>query len=109
MGPMIIAPFLGLACYGFDFAAQIPDIMNFIMKMSYVRVGVVAMVLSVFGYDRAALDCNDMYCHFSDPKVLLKFLDIEKVTLTQQFVLLFGLGAIYRGLLYISLRRRCVS
>ena len=104
---MIIAPFMGLACYGFDFAAQIPDLMNLLMKVSYVRVGVVAMVLSVFGYDRAMLDCDDMYCHFSDPKVLLRFLDIEKVTLLQQFGILLGLGALYRALLYLSLRRRC--
>lgn len=98
---------MGLAIYGFDFATQIPDVMNYSMRTSFMRDGVVAMVLTLFGYGRETLDCDDIYCHFSDPRVLLKFLDLEKVTLQQQFMFLLGLLVLFRSLLYFSLRRRC--
>ncbi|KAI8123488.1 hypothetical protein FF38_11964 [Lucilia cuprina] len=107
VGPMIIASFIGLAIYGFDFAPQIPDLMNFGMKTSFMRNGVVALVLTLFGYGRETLDCDDIYCHFSDPRVLLRFLDLEKVTLQQQFMYLFVLLVLFRSLLYISLRVQC--
>lgn len=104
---MVIACFMGLAIYGFDFASQIPGIMNFSMKTSFMRDGVVALVLTLFGYNRETLDCDEIYCHFSDPRVLLRFLDLEKVTLQQQFMYLFLLLVLFRSLLYIALRIRC--
>ncbi|XP_065359967.1 ATP-binding cassette subfamily G member 4-like [Calliphora vicina] len=107
VGPMIIASFIGLAIYGFDFAPQIPELMNFSMKTSFMRNGVVALILTLFGYGRETLDCNEIYCHFSDPRVLLRFLDLENVTLQQQFMYLFVLLVLFRSLLYISLRIQC--
>ncbi|EDW78857.2 uncharacterized protein Dwil_GK12677 [Drosophila willistoni] len=109
VGPMIIAPLMGLAVYGFDFAPQITGGMNLLMKFSYVRVGVVAMVLAVFGFQREDLDCDDIYCHFSDPRVLLKFLDVEKVSILHQFGILAMLMFFFRILMYISLRKRCYT
>ncbi|XP_033243718.1 ATP-binding cassette sub-family G member 1 isoform X2 [Drosophila miranda] len=109
VGPMMIAPLMGLAVYGFDFAPQITGAMNLLMKFSYVRVGVVAMILAVFGFQREDLDCDDIYCHFSDPRVLLKFLDVEKVSLMHQFGILAMLMLFFRILMYISLRKRCYA
>ncbi|SPP76781.1 ATP-binding cassette sub-family G member 1 isoform X1 [Drosophila guanche] len=109
VGPMMIAPLMGLAVYGFDFAPQITGAMNLLMKFSYVRVGVVAMILAVFGFQREDLDCDDIYCHFSDPRVLLKFLDVEKVSLLHQFGILAMLMLFFRILMYISLRKRCYA
>ncbi|XP_031630020.1 ATP-binding cassette sub-family G member 1 [Contarinia nasturtii] len=109
VGPLLIAPLLGLAIYGFDFAADIPMAMYTIMKMSFVRVGVVSLVLSVFGYDRAQLDCGDVYCHFDDPKVLLRFLRIEKVYLWNEVAFLVMYIVIFRTILYLSLKRRILS
>ncbi|XP_037935775.1 ATP-binding cassette sub-family G member 1 [Teleopsis dalmanni] len=107
VGPLVIAPFMGLAVYGFDFAAKIPYAMNLLMKLSYIRVGVVSLVLTVFGFNRDELECDEIYCHFSDPKVLIKFLDIERVSMAQQFALLSLLMIFFRTLLYLSLRKRC--
>ncbi|XP_055378440.1 ATP-binding cassette sub-family G member 1 [Condylostylus longicornis] len=107
VAPLTIAPLLGLAIYGFDFAASIPAVLNLIMKFSYIRVSVVAFVLIVFGFDRPNLDCNDIYCHFGDPKVLLRFLDIEHVSIWTQFGLLTLLMVFFRTLLFISLKKRC--
>ncbi|XP_020804575.1 ATP-binding cassette sub-family G member 1 [Drosophila serrata] len=109
VGPMIIAPLMGLAVYGFDFAPQITGGMQLLMKFSYVRVGVVALVLAVFGFQREELDCDDIYCHFSDPRVLLKFLDVEKVSILHQFGILAMLMLFFRVIMYISLRKRCYA
>lgn len=106
---MIIAPLMGLAIYGFDFASQIPGAMNVLMKFSYVRVGVVALILAVFGFQREELDCDEIYCHFSDPRVLLKFLDVDKVSILHQFGLLAMLMIFFRVIVYISLRKRCYT
>lgn len=109
VGPLLIAPLLGLAIYGFDFAADIPMVMYAIMKMSFVRVGVVSLVLSVFGYDRAQLECTDVYCHFDDPKVLLRFLRIEHVHLWNEVAYLIMYIVVFRTILYLSLKRRILS
>ncbi|XP_059622463.1 ATP-binding cassette subfamily G member 4 [Phlebotomus argentipes] len=105
-GPMILAPMLGLAIYGFDFAAEIPLQMYALMKLSFLRIGVVSIVLITFGYNREQLDCNYIYCHFDDPKVLLRYLRIEEVSLWHELIFLFGLMIVFRVLLYFSLRKR---
>lgn len=104
---MSIAGFMGLAIYGFDFAAQISPAMDWFMKISFMRDGVVALVITLFGYGRDMLECNDVYCHFSNPKVLLKFLQLDQVTVLHQFLYLFVLFVIFRVSLFISLWRRC--
>ncbi|XP_044314170.1 ATP-binding cassette sub-family G member 1 [Drosophila rhopaloa] len=109
VGPMLIAPLMGLAVYGFDFAPQISGGMQLLMKFSYVRVGVVSLILAVFGFHREELDCDDIYCHFSDPRVLLKFLDVEKVSMLHQFGILAMLMIFFRVMMYISLRKRCYA
>ncbi|XP_034480654.1 ATP-binding cassette sub-family G member 1 [Drosophila innubila] len=109
VGPMIIAPLMGLAVYGFDFAPQITGGMNLLMKFSYVRVAVVALVLAVFGFQREELDCDEIYCHFSDPRVLLKFLDVDKVSILHQFGILALIMIFFRVIIYISLRKRCYA
>ncbi|XP_053684808.1 ATP-binding cassette subfamily G member 4 [Sabethes cyaneus] len=106
IGPLTIAPFLGLAIYGFDFAPQIPALMQWLMRASFIRGGVVSVVLVVFGYNRQRLDCNDMYCHFDDPKVLLHYVRIDNTTLLFELSILTAMTLFYRLLCYLSLRRR---
>ncbi|XP_058466216.1 ATP-binding cassette subfamily G member 4 isoform X2 [Malaya genurostris] len=106
IGPLMIAPFLGLAIYGFDFAPQIPVLMQWLMRASFIRGGVVSIVLVVFGYNRQRLDCNEMYCHFDDPKVLLHYVRIDNTTLLFELSVLIAMTLFYRLLCYLSLRRR---
>lgn len=101
-----MAPFLGLAIYGFDFAAEIPTLMNALMKLSFIRGGVVSLVLTVFGHNRKQLNCSEVYCHFDDPKVLLRYLRIEKFSLITEMCFLIAILIIFRTLFYISLRKR---
>ncbi|XP_072947730.1 ATP-binding cassette sub-family G member 1 [Epargyreus clarus] len=106
IGPAVIAPFLGLAIYGFDFAHRIPLIMNIIMKTSFLRCGVVAMVLTIFGLGRKPLECTDVYCHFAKPDVLLKYLDIENNSVWLEILIMVGILLFFRTVCYINLRRR---
>ena len=106
IGPALMAPFLGLAIYGFDFAADVPMLMYALMKFSFIRGGVVSLVLTVFGFNRPKLDCKDIYCHFDDPKVLLRYLRIENVSLFTEVAVLVGLMLLFRALFYLSLRKR---
>ncbi|KAJ9585648.1 hypothetical protein L9F63_002568, partial [Diploptera punctata] len=106
VGPLAIAPSLGLAVYGFDFAQQISWLMNAVMKFSFMRCGIVALVLTVFGLERPDLDCNDIYCHFKKPKVVLRMLDIEHVSIWTEICALFGLYTVFKVLCYLGLRWR---
>ncbi|KAG5667468.1 hypothetical protein PVAND_015448 [Polypedilum vanderplanki] len=106
VGPALMAPFLGLAIYGFDFAADVPIFMYALMKFSFIRGGVVSLVLTVFGFNREKLECSDVYCHFDDPKVLLRYLRIENVSLFTEISVLIGLMIAFRALFYLSLRKR---
>ncbi|XP_077297838.1 ATP-binding cassette sub-family G member 1 [Arctopsyche grandis] len=106
MGPLAIAPFLGLAIYGFDFAKSIPWMMNLLMKVSFVRCGVVALVLTVFGFGRQPLECDDLYCHFAKPNVLLDYLDISRTSVWFEIGSMVTLMLVFRSLCYLALRRR---
>jgi len=106
IGPMCMAPFLGLAIYGFDFAADVSGLMYALMKISFIRGGVVSLVLIVFGYGRPQLECADVYCHFDDPKVLLRYLRIENVSLLTEIFFLIVILIFFRTLFYLSLRKK---
>lgn len=97
---------LGLAIYGFDFANDISMFMFAVMKVSFIRVGIVSFVLTVFGYDRPTMSCDDIYCHFGDPKILLRFLRVENVNFWNEIGFLVLYAVIFRTLFYLNLKRR---
>jgi hypothetical protein len=106
IGPMFMAPFLGLAIYGFDFAADIPELMNAAMKLSFIRGGVVSLILTVFGHNRHQLFCPEVYCHFDDPKVLLRYLRIEEFSVYREIGYLIAILVFFRTVFYLSLRKK---
>ncbi|KAL4713587.1 hypothetical protein ACJJTC_005072 [Scirpophaga incertulas] len=106
IGPAAIAPFLGLAIYGFDFAHRIPLLMNILMKTSFIRCGVVAMVLTIFGFGRHPLECKEVYCHFAKPDVLIKYLDIERTSVWLELATMLSIMFVFRSVCYIGLRLR---
>ncbi|CAH1400151.1 unnamed protein product [Nezara viridula] len=81
IGAMTLAPLLGLASYGFDFMRTVPFFMEFIVRLSFMRSGVYALVLIIYSLGREPLECpeNIVHCHFSDPKVALYFLNLQDI------------------------------
>ncbi|KAF6202720.1 hypothetical protein GE061_003122 [Apolygus lucorum] len=107
VGPLTVAPFLGLAIYGFDFAREVSFFMNILVHTSFMRCGVVALIITVFGMNRGMLECSDpFYCHFQDPEVTLYYLDLEKSTPIPSLVNMFGIYAVFRTALYLGLKWR---
>nr|XP_024215405.1 ATP-binding cassette sub-family G member 1 [Halyomorpha halys] len=108
VGPMTMAPFFGLAQYGFDFARTMPTMMVHLVRTSFMRAGVVSVVLTVFGMDRDLLSCElDLDpCHFRDPKVVLHFLDLDKTPLITPLFDLFLSLCFFRLAFYLALKWR---
>lgn len=99
-------PFLGLAIYGFDFAKDIGTFMRLLMRTSPMRCGLAAFVIVTFGFGRKPLQCDDIYCHFADPKVLLDYLDGYDSQIYIEMAALAVSILLYRVLAYLSLRKR---
>ena len=108
VGPAVVAPFLGLAVYGFDFARDIPWFIYGIMKLSFMRCGVIATALALFGFGRKTFECNAMYCHFKKPDLILHFLNVESVSIWNEIFTLCVLFVFFRLLNYFALRSRLV-
>lgn len=47
------------------------------------------MVLALFGYDRENLECEDIYCHFRDPKEFLQLIDAPTNISFHSFFIIF--------------------
>lgn len=100
-------PFLGLACYGIDFAKDVNWFIKILMKTSPLRCGAVAIVLACFGFGRTKLECNEIYCHFDDPKVLMQFLDISSNSRFYIELVAIVISILfYRILAFLSIWRR---
>lgn len=49
--------------------------LNWIFDIIFLNHANNGMLLAVFGYDREKLDCEDIYCHYKDPKVFLQLIE----------------------------------
>lgn len=64
------------------------------------------MVLTIFGFDRQPLECNEVYCHFAKPQVLLDYLDIESTSVWLEVFIMLSIMFVFRSLCFIGLRWR---
>jgi len=112
VGPASISPLLALAVYGMGHSEAIEGSMSFLMGLSYLRYGLVAITNSLYGHNRPLLSClrseND-YCHYKDPKLLLRDLGMADTTTLGQIMALFAFAVIYRFVAYLALRYRLTS
>nr|CAD7412656.1 unnamed protein product [Timema cristinae] len=109
MGPSTVTPALVLAIYGFDFARKIPWWVNMIQRISYMRCGTVALIVTLFSLQREPLSCTDIYCHYSDPLVILKTVDMENNSICLELLILCGFMVVFRLILYLGLRWRLAT
>lgn len=71
VGSSALAPLLALACYGMGYRAAIEPVMKVLISFSYLRFGVVGFSATLFS-NRELLNCDEIYCHYRDPELLLK-------------------------------------
>jgi hypothetical protein len=103
---------IALALYGLGHSEAIEGSMSFLMGLSYLRYGLVAITNSLYGHNRPPLNCIESesdYCHYKDPKLLLRDLGMADTTTLGQILALFGFAVIYRLVAYLALRYRLTS
>ncbi|GAB0094349.1 hypothetical protein DMENIID0001_096360 [Sergentomyia squamirostris] len=55
-----------------------PTYLYWLFDVSFMRYGQNSFVLSIYGLNRTKLECNDIYCHYNNPKKLLHDIDVEE-------------------------------
>lgn len=112
VAPASVSPLLALAAYGMGHGEAIEGSMSFLMGLSYLRYGIVAITSSLYGHNRPLLSCPENetdYCHYKDPKLLLRDLGMADTTTLEQILALFAFAVIYRFVAYLALRYRLTS
>lgn len=109
LGPALIAPFLGLSVYGLDFAKNLSWFTRVLTKLSFMRSGVIANMITLFGFDRPSMECNTVYCHFKEPKKILEFVDAENVPIWLEIFGMIFFILLFRAISYGALRLRVTA
>lgn len=112
VAPASFSPLLALAAYGIGHGEAIEGYMSFMMGLSYLRYGLVAIVYSIYGNNREEMACRDHelgYCHYKEPELLLRDLGMSDVTSWGQIVAMLGFAVMYRIVAYLLLRYRLTS
>lgn len=79
---------------------------RWITKVSPVHYAYHGMLLSVYGYGRARLDCDKDLCLFENPEDFLDITGTSGMTLTGIFLPLLAFEVVFRLLAYVLLRFR---
>ncbi|KAL1505555.1 hypothetical protein ABEB36_005097 [Hypothenemus hampei] len=108
VGSSALAPLLALACYGMGYKSGIEPFMKVIMCFSYLRFGVVGFSATLFS-KREPLNCNDLYCHYRNPELLLKDMGMQGEDYKMQFYIILGYMLLFRVLAYCGLKYRLTS
>nr|CAD7586375.1 unnamed protein product [Timema genevievae] len=109
VGPSFCVPMMLLGVYDMGTGIKgIPLLVRIAMHLSYIRYGLEGLVLSLYGYDRARSNCpkEEVYCHFSDPRVLLQDMGMENC---EYWIDLIGLAVSFlvaKTIAYVFLRWR---
>lgn len=104
--PTIGFPILAISILNMGTMTDFSMVTEFVLSLSFVRYAFVAMILCQYGGNRDALDCSSFYCHFKEPKSLIKFLGVKGCKLWVQVLGLVGYLLLFRFISYVILRWR---
>lgn len=83
MGPVMACPLILLSFYGMGYGKEIeiPILMKFIMKLSYLRHGLEGLVEALYGYERSDTFCppTEIFCMFKKAQFLRSVLGFENI------------------------------
>ncbi|XP_022251884.1 ATP-binding cassette sub-family G member 4-like [Limulus polyphemus] len=80
LAPVFVIPFLLFSGFFITFKT-IPDYLRWLSYISYIRYAFEGLMLSIYGFGRPELECEEVFCPFVDPSDFLKFMDMNKVDL----------------------------
>lgn len=83
-----------------------PILFHWVFHISFLKHGLVGLVLSIMGMERPKLKCTDVYCHYTRPRQFLK----DYGMLHESFIVVISslavIGAVVLSLTYIVLKIR---
>ncbi|XP_060532601.1 ATP-binding cassette subfamily G member 4-like isoform X2 [Cylas formicarius] len=108
VGPSTLAPLLALACYGMGYRSAIEPFMKVLMGFSYLRYGVVGLTSNLFT-DRHSMDCDEIYCHYRNPELMLKDMGMEGEDYKYQLLYILAFMVFFRITAYLTLKYRMTA
>lgn len=93
---VFIGPILAVLFSVFGFCTRYVDItpiFQWMWHISYYRASFHGILNSVYGMDRGPLHCpsSQIYCHFRNPVLFQKDMDIEQVDMEKNFILIVSI------------------
>lgn len=70
-GPFMIMPFTVFSGFFLRYSDS-PYIFRWVFHASFLKHGLVGLVISIFGMDRPNMYCSDFYCHYRHPNQFLR-------------------------------------
>lgn len=77
LAPAIAIPFILFSGFFINLSA-IPVYMSWMAYSSFMRYAFEGSLVAVYGFNRAALECSEPYCHFRMPIKILEQFDMEQ-------------------------------
>ncbi|XP_017299741.1 ATP-binding cassette sub-family G member 4 isoform X2 [Diaphorina citri] len=71
VGPVLVVPMMMFSGFGVSIN-DIPKYMRWGSELSYLRYGLEGYVAAIYGLDRKTLQCDELYCHYKEPKKFLQ-------------------------------------
>lgn len=87
----------------------IPPYLRWLLHVSYFRYSFEGCMVSIYGYDRPKLRCDEMYCHFRNPRKFLEELSMENADFLVDTLVLFAFFVGIRTIAYFVLRLKLHS
>ncbi|TMW53492.1 hypothetical protein DOY81_001428 [Sarcophaga bullata] len=103
LGPVTTIPTILFSGFFVNFDT-IPGYLQWVTYVSYVRYGFEGAMVSIYGMDRARLQCNAIYCHFRSPRKFLEEMSMDKAEYWIDAVALIGIFIALRIIAYFVLR-----
>ncbi|XP_075152458.1 ATP-binding cassette sub-family G member 4-like isoform X2 [Haematobia irritans] len=103
LGPVTTIPTILFSGFFVNFDT-IPGYLQWVTYVSYVRYGFEGAMVSIYGMDRAKLQCDAMYCHFRSPKKFLEEMSMDQAEYWIDAVALIGIFIALRIVAYFVLR-----
>jgi ATP-binding cassette, subfamily G (WHITE), member 1 len=82
-----------------------PPIFRIFFELNYLDNALKGVVTSILGMNREKLPCDDMYCHFGNPKKVMRDFGAE-VDLTKAFSVIFVYYTVFQIITYFMMRYR---
>ncbi|KAJ8922854.1 hypothetical protein NQ315_007889 [Exocentrus adspersus] len=108
VAPHILALILALAVYGMGYKGGIEPLMKALMSTSYLRFGLVGLSGVLFN-DRKPMDCNQIYCHYRNPDLIIRDMGMTDAKPPNQFIVVMGFMFFFRLISYLSLKYSMTS